>query len=212
MSIRTLVTVAAVVWAIAVLVSVFVGLPTLLTISGVNVNFSLIVNALAALGSVSAAVVALWIATSDRRDRQKEREEADRKQAGLVRIKARWQSLGYDQDESVRVAPYIQVGINNFGTLPIVDVQLTRWEWEGHEARFVMKPPYEPPAAVLPSFRSTAGDRAEWMEFVPTDDVTKTAMAAPTITRNTDLTVTVEFTDAGEKRWRRSNKGLLEQV
>jgi hypothetical protein len=34
----------------------------------------------------------------------------------------------------------------------------------------------------------------------------------PSVSNLTDVTVTIEFTDAGEKRWRRSNKGLLERA
>jgi hypothetical protein len=102
----------------------------------------------------------------------------------------------------------VQVIVNNWAKLPIVDVELTRWEWEGHEAKFSKPQRIE---AVMPSPVAT-GDRAAHLEIVPTDDATKTAMAEPTITKDTDLTATFEFTDAGEKRWRRSNKGLLERA
>jgi hypothetical protein len=57
-SIRSLVTVAVVVWSIAVLVAVFLGLPMLLTVEGVHVEAGLVVNALAAGIALSAAVIA----------------------------------------------------------------------------------------------------------------------------------------------------------
>jgi hypothetical protein len=196
-----LASVAAIVWGIAVLVGVFVGAPLLL---GLDIDAGLVINALAAAGAFSAAAAALWIATTDRRTREQEREDADRKQAGLVRIKAGWQSLGRSRD----VDPHVQVIVNNWANLPIVDVELTRWEWEGHEAKFSKPQRIE---AVMPSPVVT-GDRAGVLTVVPTDDATKTALAEQTITPDTDLTVTVEFTDAGAKRWRRSSKGLLEQV
>jgi hypothetical protein len=198
MSNRTLVSVAVIVWGIAVMLGVFVGAQLLL---GLHVDYGLLVNALAAIGAVSAALVALWIATTDRQERKQEREDADRQQAGLVRITGRWQSLGPSSD------PYVQVIVNNWGKLPIVDVEATKWEWGGHEAEFSR----ERLDAVMPSPVAT-GDRAGYWEIVPTDDLTKTAMEVPTITKDTDMTVTVEFTDAGEKRWRRSNKGLLERA
>jgi hypothetical protein len=198
-----LVNVVIIVWAIAVLLGVFVGAPLLL---GLHIDAGLVINALTAMGAFSAAAVALWIATTDRQERKQEREDADRKQAGLVRITARWQSLGPGPEPSGDVDPYVQVIVNNWAKLPIVDVELTRWEWDGHEATFSHPQRIE---AVMPSPVAT-GDQAGHWEIVPTDDATRTALAAPTITTNTDLTVTVEFTDAGQKRWRRSNKGLLE--
>jgi uncharacterized protein (DUF433 family) len=84
MSNRDLANVAIIVWGIAVLLGVFVGAPLLL---GMQIDVGLIVNALAAAGAFSAAVAAVWVATSDRRVRKrvrkKERDKADKAQAGL---------------------------------------------------------------------------------------------------------------------------------
>jgi hypothetical protein len=57
-STRSLVTVAVVVWSVALLVAVLLGLPTLLTVAGVHVDAGLIVNALAAAAALAAAVIA----------------------------------------------------------------------------------------------------------------------------------------------------------
>jgi len=62
---RALIAAATIVWALGVLVALIFGLPTLLTIEGVNVDIGLIVNALVAAGTFSAAAAAVWIATSD---------------------------------------------------------------------------------------------------------------------------------------------------
>jgi hypothetical protein len=68
MSNRHLTAVAAIVWGIAVLVGVFVAAPLWF---GLNVDVGLYINALAAFGSVAAASAAVWIATTDRRERHR---------------------------------------------------------------------------------------------------------------------------------------------
>jgi membrane associated rhomboid family serine protease len=81
---RSLIAAAVTVWSVALLVGVLLGLTMLLTDMGVDVDAGLIVNALAAAGAFSAAAAAVWIATSDRRDRKHERDAADHAQARLV--------------------------------------------------------------------------------------------------------------------------------
>jgi hypothetical protein len=192
MSNRDLTTFAVIVWAIAVLVAVSIGVPMLLTLGGVHVDAGLIVNGLAAIGAFSAAGAAVWVATSDRRERIQERDEAHRMQAALVRMRLRWQSLGDSQDD-----PYVQVIVNNWGTLPIVDVRAIRWEWgEGNRTGFRSDP--TDLEVVMPSPVAT-GDRAEQLKLYPTDVTTRAAM-----TQDTDLTVTIHFTDANGNIWRRT--------
>ncbi|WP_033725483.1 hypothetical protein [Mycobacterium avium] len=84
MPLRTLVKVAAIVWSAALIVALLVGLPALLTAQGVNINFALVISALSAAGSFTAAAVAVWIATTDRRQRKRERDAANEAQAKLV--------------------------------------------------------------------------------------------------------------------------------
>lgn len=60
------------------------GQPTLLTIAGIHVDAELIVNGLAALGAFSAAAAAVWVATGDRRERQRERDAEDVAQAKML--------------------------------------------------------------------------------------------------------------------------------
>jgi hypothetical protein len=216
MSNRHLAAAAATVWGIAVLVGVFVAAPLWF---GINIDAGLIINALAALGSLAAAVAAVWIATTDRKQRQQEQEETDRKQAGLVRLTSRWADLGTPKASLV-------VTVKNFGKLPIVDVAVTHWAFDGHDdvTPFWSPGPIE---AVLPYTGSP--DAAGVLTVKPLTEATKIAMEGephpsgvtvvgnqlknrPTVGSGTGSTVTIQFTDAGEKRWRRSNKGLLERA
>jgi hypothetical protein len=215
---RTLASVAVIVWGIAVLLGVFVGAPLLL---GLPINVGLIVGVLSPIATFAAVAASLWIALSERRELRRERDEHDRKQAGLIRVEGVWQFLGPgphptpsgDED------PHVQVIVSNFGSLPIFDLHVTKWDWKGHEAQFqertsasghapwtFFKPP-RPIQAVTPW-----GPVKGFWVIVPTDELTKTAMADGTITSDTDMTLTVEFTDAGEKRWKRSNSGALERI
>jgi hypothetical protein len=186
---------------------------------GLNVDAGLIINALAALGSLAAAAAAVWIATTDRKQRQQEQEESDRKQAGLVRLTSRWDALGTPEAS-------LFVTVKNFGKLPIVDVAVTRWELDGRDViAYSVTAPIE---AVLP-YTGTP-DTAAVFKIGPQTRAMRIAMEGerhpgnvelaganklkklPTVSNLTDLTVTIQFTDAGEKRWRRSNKGLLERA
>jgi hypothetical protein len=196
MSNRDLANVAIIVWGIAVLLGVFVGAPLLL---GMQIDVGLIVNALAAAGVFSAAVAAV-LRGHKRPGSTQERARQSRQSASrLVRIQLGWQSLG--GREAFKQRAYAQVIVNNWGTLPIVDVKATRWEWEGHRAEFRNEPTQLD--AVMPS-PVASGDRAGVLKLYPTDDATKTAMAAPTITQDTNLTVTIEFTDANGMTWKRT--------
>jgi hypothetical protein len=173
------------------------GPPPLVTVSVSSAPAaSVIVNGLTAVGAFSAAAAAVWVALTDRGRRKKERDEAEKAQATLVRIRLRWQSLG-SQDPD----PYAQVIVNNWGSLPIVEVKATSWEWQGQQAQFRCDPPQA--EIVMPSPVSS-GDRAEELKLYPTDATTTAAMAEPTITRETDLSVTIEFTDANGTTWKRT--------
>jgi hypothetical protein len=106
---RALIAAATIVWALAVLVALIFGLPTLLTIEGVNVDIGLIVNALVAAGTFSAAAAAVWVATSDRRVRKQERDAEDEAQAKPVVISAQCQENPLE----------LQIRVVNYGTRAI---------------------------------------------------------------------------------------------
>lgn len=77
---------------------------------------------LGGLGSLIAAGVALLIATRDRRDRIAERRNEESTHARLVRLTAR----------SNRGSPTVTVTVSNFGSLPILDVELVAAAWADH--------------------------------------------------------------------------------
>lgn len=113
MSNRHLAVAAAIVWAIAVLVGVFIAAPLWF---GFDVDAGLIVNALAALGAFAAAAAAVWVATSDRRERMRERDAEDEAQAALMIVEP--VSRGSENEKQLEVI------VKNFGKFPVLDVTL----------------------------------------------------------------------------------------
>ncbi|WP_147378932.1 hypothetical protein [Mycobacteroides abscessus] len=81
------------------------------------INWGLVVNALAAAGSISAAVVALHIATRDRRERQHEHDEAAKAQARLVIVTL------YASAQMNVSSPRIALTCKNHSDRPILDVK-----------------------------------------------------------------------------------------
>jgi hypothetical protein len=108
MSNRHLALAAAIVWAIAVLVGVFIAAPLWF---GFDVDAGLIANALVALGTFAAAAAAVWVATTDRRERTQERGAQRLAQAMLVLV-------------DVRVPAYrdFEIVVENCGGRAVLDV------------------------------------------------------------------------------------------
>ncbi len=79
-SIRSLVTVAAVVWAVAVLIAVLLGLPMLLTVEGIDIDAGLVISGVAAVGTVGTLT---WAVVNGLELRG--RADADRREAALIR-------------------------------------------------------------------------------------------------------------------------------
>ena len=75
-----------------------------------TVDWPLVVNSLAAIGSIGAAFAALYIATRDRSERKRERDAADEAQARLVQV---------DVDRPRNEDTYV-VRIRNYGDRPII--------------------------------------------------------------------------------------------
>ena len=135
---RALIAAATIVWALGVLVALIFGLPTLLTIEGVNVDIGLIVNALVAAGTFSAAAAAVWVATSDRRVRKQERDAEDEAQAKLVVISAQCQENPLE----------LQIRAVNYGTRAITDVTFVDVVVESHDRKlWPTTGPFPPVAA-----------------------------------------------------------------
>jgi hypothetical protein len=203
MSNRHLVLTAAVVWAVAVFVGVFVAAPLWF---GLNVDAGLYINALAAFGSVAAASAAVWIATTDRRERKQERDAEDAAQAKLVTV------LGARPDNPLQ----LQVWVKNYGTRAIIDITFIRLEVEGHDHLDDLQPNVGP----LPVIAQPGGSSI--FTFAPetyqkTDPYWLAIRGGPhgepqTITVKTRLTATVRWTDAQGKIWQRTGSGPGDQV
>jgi hypothetical protein len=121
----SLVKLVAVVWSAAILVAVFIGLPALLVAGGVEINAGLVITALSAVGTFTAAGVALWVATNDRRTRMRDRDAEDEAQAKLVVVSA------------IRVNPglsaQLQIIVRNLSPRAIVDATFVELTVAGHE-------------------------------------------------------------------------------
>jgi hypothetical protein len=122
-----------------------------------SVDWSLVVNLVAAIGSCSAAIVALVIATRDRRDRNQERFDAA---THAAITQARLVVLDVRLSQS---SPAFDVEIRNFGTEAVLDIEL-------ESAQFALIPTATPKATarvkVLDSDRSPGH---LFIEFVDAD-------------------------------------------
>jgi hypothetical protein len=189
-------TVAVIVWGIAVLVGVFVGMPLLL---GLNVDAGLMVNGLVAVGTFSAAGAALWIATSDRRQRTHERDAADHAQARLVTVDV----------VPVPRTPDITVAVKNYGARSILDITSESVEAEDF-----------PSAQFIPQLRwvnviepNRDNPHGAVLHVRPADEPTRRFMQGrwfpvpqgndprPTVPLDRAIAATVRFTDANGNRW-----------
>jgi hypothetical protein len=177
------------------LIAVALGIAALVHTADWHVN----ATALSAVGSFSAAVVALGIATSDRRERKRERDAADKVEAKLVVV---W-------GERIDGPSQLQVVVRNNGTRAIVDVTFVSLVVEdrdldlrptseselpvvtpsGDDGKFIFNPEAHDPAH--PFRRAMRG--APWPQSGPA-----------TILNSTKMTATVRWTDASGKTWVRS--------
>jgi hypothetical protein len=216
---RSLVTAAIIVWIVAILVALIFGLPTLLMIEGIDVDAGLIVNILAAAGAFSAAAAAVWIATSDRRERRQEGRDADEAQARLVIVEPSRVAGG-----SSNMAPELAVLVKNYAALSVLDVTVVEFVISGHPqlrpsmqpatlpvlepnrdapagALFSFSPPYLSPddedeKGLDPFKKAFVGWRVR--DFVKQEWV---VVDEPTITVDTILTATLRFRDGKGNRW-----------
>jgi len=194
MSNRDLAAAAAIVWGIAVLVGVFIAAPLWF---GLDVDAGLIVNALAALGAFTAAAAAVWVATSDRRERIRERDAEDEAQAKLVIITPRRPSNPLE----------LQIQVMNHGTRAIVEIAFVGLVVEGHDFDD-LQPTIGPlPVVAAPGAPSLFTFSPE--HYGPTHPYYIAVRGGPnnepqTITPSTRMMATIRWTDAGGKIWQRS--------
>ena len=190
---------AAIVWGIAVLVGVFIAAPLWF---GFDVDAGLIANALVALGTFAAAAAAVWVATTDRQERTKERDAEDEAQAKLVIV------YGHCQENQ---SPELQIRVSNSGTRAIVDVTFVRIVVEGRDLEGLEPSSGPIPPIVAPA--SMAPGNFSLITFNP--DACGSAhpyyiaiRGGPdgeprTITANTTVTATIRWTDGRGKTWER---------
>jgi hypothetical protein len=166
-----------------------------------SADWPLVVNLVAALGSCGAAIVAVVIATSDRRQRKAERLDAAKAQAMLVLVdvKPSQHSPGFD------------VWVHNLGTLAILDVEIDSATFKPM-ATATFRVPYRPRLIALKAeaYPWQFRDRIP-VEFVDGEgnsviagrrDADGNFVAAEV--NDDDLEVTVRFMDAHGHHWLRS--------
>jgi hypothetical protein len=169
----------------------------------------LVVNGVAAAGTVAAAVAALAIATKDRRERRKERRAADRAQARLVLIEAT------THPDSI----LYRIDVHNHGAQPILDVTIGRVTLPGHLAHWKLRDDAEPIIRIIrpetqEAFHSFAG------EFInpdgsPNSGHTRDSYNIPHYDSKPEpglITATVTFTDVNANLWRVDTDGHLERT
>jgi len=207
MSNRHLALAAAVVFAVAVFVGAFIAAPLSL---GYGVDVGLMVNAVAAFGSLAAAGAALWIATTDRRERKRERDAEDAAQARMVIVSPRRPDSPLE----------LQIAVTNLSPRVIVNLTFVRLAVEGHDFGDLQPtigpfPVVAPPVASVPHGGSLAGKSLftfDPQKYGRTHPYFAAIRGGPngesqTITPRTRLTATIGWTDASGKTWERTGSG-----
>ncbi|ORV91188.1 hypothetical protein AWC11_11315 [Mycobacterium interjectum] len=166
-----------------------------------SIDWGLVVNALAALGSIGAALAALYIATTDRKERKRERAAGAEAQAKLIVVKANlWNDIGME-------APHYPVRCTNHGLLPILDVRLESAQMRGYPD---VKPTLSDSVrALLPGGGEYASFDTSWADEqgapFPKD-------GTPNHLNAVDIEAAVSFSDVNGNRWLRSNIGTLKRL
>lgn len=162
-----------------------------------SIDWGLVVSALAAIGSIGAAVIALYIATTDRRERRRERDAEDEAQAKLVIVLPRRPTNPLE----------LQVQVTNLGTKALIDVTFVEMTVEGHDLGDL-----QPTIGPFPVF-TTPGNYSLFTfgpdSYGQTHPYYIAVRGGPnnepqTITETTQLRATVRWTDASGKTWERS--------
>jgi hypothetical protein len=164
-----------------------------------SADWPLVTNLLAAVGSCSAAIVAVIIATSDRRERKRERLEAAKAQATLVMvdIKLGENFLGFVVD------------ITNFGSHPILDIELDSAQFSPFpKAESEVVNTSGPMIKVLDAHRSTKSLYVKFndVEGNPVITGTKDRKGIWVIdnAEQSQASMTIRFMDSQGRHWLRS--------
>lgn len=185
-------------------------------------------EALAALASTGAALVALWaglialrVANRDRQDRKQERDDEEKTHARLVRLEAEMRTINLHSWASP--SPVVAVKVRNFGPLPVIDVRVTSATWSEHPAaRCRATNLARRPSSILRQHQSDQ-PYDEMVEFAveflpPTDEGTVIPVEGQypggqgiPIFAKIDLSkvvVKIQFTTANGVRWETPTKGV----
>lgn len=168
------------------------------------------ISAVSPVATFTAAGVALWIATTDRRKQIRDREAEAAAQAKLVNVTAEWQ----DGPRQLRAS------VTNQGPKGIVDLTFVGIAIDGHDSLAQLQPTTGPNGSIVEPAAGNpmvAGVNRSLILFeadeFPPDHPFRVAMWArptgepPTISNRTRVTVTVRWTDASGKTWERSGTG-----
>jgi hypothetical protein len=198
---------AVIVVSTAALVATFVGMPLVMTYYGAHIDVGLIVNAFAALGALAAAVAAVWVATSDRRQAAQQRTHADAAQAALVMIEPR-KLIG---------TAGLDIVVRNYGDRAILNVICVSLDVQGNPQLAPMIPTVKALPIVEPDRDRMQESSAKFI-FISREEVNPlleealhgsqesnsiqtTELPPATINNETTLTATVRFTDASGNKW-----------
>jgi hypothetical protein len=163
-------------------------------------------NWLSGVGSIGAAGAALVIATRDRRERARERASSDRAQAELVQV----------QVPHIRGRSFT-VEVRNYGDRAVLDVEFD-------SATYAYRPESKADVATNGPCPVLDADRSAYKLFVDFIDAeTKSVLPGqfdeaystyqgPIRPEPEDVTAWVRFRDAEGTRWRRGNRGSVEQL
>jgi hypothetical protein len=164
-----------------------------------SVNWALLINLIAALGSCGAAIVAVVIATSDRRQRNTERLDAAQAQAMLVLIDV----------ELSQSSPGFYVYVTNFGAQAILGVEVdAAWFARVPDATFKVTNRVGPKLKVIDADRKRDTLVVEFVDgkgnSVITGQLDRLGTWRSDNAEPADLDVTIRFMDAHGHHWLRS--------
>ncbi|WP_261880423.1 hypothetical protein [Mycobacterium marinum] len=165
-----------------------------------SVDWKLVISALAAFGSISAALAALYIATSDRRDRKREREAADEAQARLVVV-----NVGIPWHYGMKPHEF-PIQCTNFSAAAVLDVKLesARMRAFSH-ARPTLSGYVQ---QVLSNDGKLASFNTSWVDATKEPFPSDAGQGVADV----DIEAYVSFEDARGNRWRKANTGALERL
>jgi hypothetical protein len=163
---------------------------------------------LAAGGSITAAVVALGIATADRRERTREHRDADRAQAKLVIVTVTMQT-----DHLQKEHPSYPMHCKNNGAQPILDVEVVAAKMQAHPGSIAELANWTTPlvnvgghVTVNVHFVTNEGE-----PLPPRLDTPDRFRVWPDI-NSLQIVGWVGFSDAFGNRWARSSDGDLKRI